>query len=137
MTVIEKARELAEAIKADAIMQEYTAARAAYDNSVELQTKMTEYNAQRSVLSQEFNREVDEQRPELLRMVRERMDTLAREISDLEEYRNFSAAQLRVTDLMNKVNAEIQRIVFGIEPDLAENCTHDCSTCSANCSSKH
>ncbi len=136
MSVIEKARELAEEIKADPIMQEYVAARAAYENSVELQTKMTEYNAQRAVLSQEFSLEVEEQRPELLRMVKERMDVLAHEISELEEYKNFSAAQLRVTDLMNNVNAEIQRIVFGIEPTPAD-CTHDCSTCHANCSSKH
>ncbi len=136
MSVIEKARELAEEIKADAIMQEYVAARAAYEGSVELQTKMTEYNAQRSVLSQEFGRDVEEQHPDLLRMVKERMDTLAHEISEMEEYRNFSAAQLRVTDLMSKVNGEIQRIVFGVEPSPAD-CTHDCSTCQANCSSKH
>ncbi len=137
MSVMEKAKELAEAIKADEIMQEYNAARAAYEGSVELQTKMTEYNAQRSIMGQEFSRDVEAQSPELLRMVRERMDVLAREIAALEEYKNFSAAQLRVTDMMNKVNGEIQRIVFGIEPSMDENCTHDCSTCHANCSSKH
>ncbi len=136
MAVMDKARELAEEIKSDEIMKEYVAARTAYEGSVVLQTKMTEYNAQRSIMSQEFSREVEEQSPELLRMVKERMETLAHEISELEEYKNFSAAQLRVTDMMNRVNAEIQRIVFGVEPDLAENCTHDCSTCQANCSSK-
>ncbi len=133
MSVIDKARELAEAIKADEIMKEYAAARAAYDGSAVLQTKMTEYNAQRSIMGQEFSRDVEAQSPDLLRMVRERMDTLAREIAEMEEYRNFSAAQLRVTDLMNKVNGEIQRIVFGVEPTPAD-CTHDCSTCHANCS---
>ncbi len=133
MSVIEKARELAEEIKADAIMKEYNEARAAYEASADLQTKMTEYNAQRSIMGQEFSRDVEAQSPDLLRMVRERMDALAREIAEMEEYKNFSAAQLRVTDMMNNVNAEIQRIVFGIEPTPA-GCTHDCSTCHANCS---
>ncbi len=132
MTVIEKARELAEVIRDDELMRNYTEARAAYENSQELQTKMTEYNAQRAILGQEFSKEVDEQNPELLRLVRERMDALAREISAMEEYKIFSACQLQVSDLMKKVNDEIQRIVFGIEPQEA--CAHDCSSCHANCS---
>ena len=107
MTTLEKATELAYAIKADPILVEYQAARAAYDASVDLQTKMTEYNAQRAILGQEFSKEVEEQSPELLDMVRNRMDELAREIAAMEEYKNFSAAQLKVTDLMNEINAEI------------------------------
>ncbi|MGN1207316.1 MAG: YlbF family regulator [Eubacteriales bacterium] len=135
MSTIEKARELANAIKTDPILVAYQAARAAYDASTELQTKMTEYNAQRAILGQEFSKEAEAQSPELLEMVRNRMDELAREISAMEEYREFSAAQLKVTDLMNQVNAEIQRIVFGVEPSAA--CTHDCSTCHAACGEKH
>ncbi len=131
MSVLEKTQELADAIKNDPIMVEYMAARAAYESNVELQTKMVEYNAQRSILSQEFNKEVSEQSPALLEMVRNRMDALAREIAAMDDYKNFSAAQLKVSDLMNKVNSEIQRIVFGIVPDAE--CTHDCSTCHANC----
>ena len=134
MTVIEKARELAETIKNDPIMQNYAAARAAYEACPVLQTKMTEYNAQRTILTQEFAKEIEEQSPELLEMVRNRMNQLAQEISAMEEYRNFSACQLQVTNLMKKVNDEIQLVVFGIEPQ--EECTHDCSTCHANCSSK-
>ena len=105
MNTIEKARELANAIKTDPILIAYQAARAAYDASTELQTKMTEYNAQRAILGQEFSKEAEAQSPELLEMVRNRMDELAREISAMEEYREFSAAQLKVTDLMNQVNA--------------------------------
>ena len=134
MTVLEKARELAEAIKNDPILQNYAAARAAYQACPALQTKMTEYNAQRTILSQEFSKEVEEQSPELLEMVRNRMNQLAQEISAMEEYRNVSACQLQVTNLMKKVNDEIQLVVFGIEPQ--EECTHDCSTCHANCGSR-
>jgi hypothetical protein len=49
----------------------------------------------------------------------------------MEEYKNFSACQLQVSDLMKRVNEEIQRIVFGVEP--SEECAHDCSSCHANC----
>lgn len=135
MTVLEKTKELAEAIKNDPVMLEYVAARQAYENNPILRTKMTEYNAQRSILGQEFSKEVSEQSPALLELVRGRMDALAKEIAAMDDYKNFSAAQLRVTDMMNAVNAEIQRIVFGVEP-ANEACTHDCSTCHANCASK-
>ena len=109
MTTLEKATELANAIKNDPLLIEYQAARAAYEASPELKTKMTEYNAQRAILGQEFSKEVEEQSPELLDMVRHRMDELASEIAAMPEYRDFSAAQLKVTDLMNAINAEIQR----------------------------
>ena len=131
MTTLEKATELANAIKNDPLLIEYQAARAAYEASSELQTKMTEYNAQRAILGQEFSKEVETQSPELLDMVRHRMDELASEIASMPEYKDFSAAQLKVTDLMNAINAEIQRIVFGVDPATA--CTHDCSSCHANC----
>ncbi len=131
MTTLEKATELANAIKNDPLLIEYQAARAAYEASPELKTKMTEYNAQRAILGQEFSKEVEEQSPELLDMVRHRMDELASEIAGMPEYRDFSAAQLKVTDLMNAINAEIQRVVFGIDPSAE--CTHDCSSCHANC----
>ncbi len=131
MSVLEKTQELADAIRNDPALKEYMAAREAYENNNDLATKMTEYNAQRTVLGHEFNKDVKDQDPALLEMVRRRMDELAREISAMDDYKNFSAAQLKVTDLMNKVNSEIQRIVFGIVPD--SECTHDCSTCHANC----
>lgn len=131
MTTLEKATELANAIKNDPLLIEYQAARAAYEASPELKTKMTEYNAQRAILGQEFSKEVEEQSPELLDMVRHRMDELASEIAAMPEYRDFSAAQLKVTDLMNAINAEIQRVVFGIDPSAE--CAHDCSSCHANC----
>jgi len=134
MDVMEKARELADAIVQDPIMKNYIAARAAYENNPTLTAKMTEYNAQRAILGQEFSREVEEQSPELLKMVRDRMDALAHEITEMPEYRDFSECQVRVTDLMNRVNAEIQRIVFGVEPGAA--CTHDCATCHADCAGK-
>ena len=124
MTTLEKATELANAIKNDPLLIEYQAARAAYEASPELKTKMTEYNAQRAILGQEFSKEVED-------MVRHRMDELASEIAAMPEYRDFSAAQLKVTDLMNAINAEIQRVVFGIDPSAE--CTHECSSCHANC----
>ena len=132
MTALEKARELAEAILQEEIVKTYIAAREAYENSRELQTKMTEYNTQRLIMGQEFSKDVSEQSPELLSMVRDRMEALAREISAMEEYRNLSATQLQVSDFMKKINDEIQRIVFGVEPQ--EECTHDCSTCHSSCS---
>ena len=105
MTTLEKATELANAIKNDPLLIEYQAARAAYEASPELKTKMTEYNAQRAILGQEFSKEVEEQSPELLDMVRHRMDELASEIAAMPELtaRTYSAPVRSATCFSRKV----------------------------------
>ena len=131
MTVLELARQLGEAIAADPIIEKYKAAKAAYESNAELRDALYEYETQRSILSDEYQKPDGERNEGLVTLARERMDQLAKQIVAAEEYRDFTAAEQEVNRLMQTVNNEITAAVFG---ETA--CTHDCSTCHAACQSK-
>ncbi len=131
MTVTELARQLGEAIAADPILEKYKAAKAAYEANGELRDALYEYETQRSILSDEYQKSDGERNEGLVKLARERMDQLAKQIVAAEEYRDYTAAEQDVNRLMQEVNSQIGSIVFGTSA-----CTHDCSTCHAACASK-
>ncbi len=131
MTVTELARRLGEAIAADPILEKYKAAKAAYEANGELRDALYEYETQRSILSDEYQKSDGERNEGLVKLARERMDQLAKQIVAAEEYRDYTAAEQDVNRLMQEVNTTIGSIVFGTSA-----CTHDCSTCHAACASK-
>ena len=132
MTIQEYARQLGDAIAADPVIKNYKTAKAAYEANAELRDALNEYEAQRSILSTEYQKTDGERNEGLISLARERMEQLAREIAASEEYRDFTAAGQEVNRLMQEVNSTIGAIVFGEAP-----CTHDCSTCHAACASKN
>ncbi len=127
MNTMELATALGEAIKNDEVLLSYDKAKAEYEANAEVQEKLRIYNAQRAALTEEFNKEIEEQDADTIKALKETMDKLGAEIVAYPEYKNFEAAQKRVTTFMNEINAEITRVAFGVEPG---SCTHDCSTCS-------
>ena len=131
MTVSELATKLGEAIAADPIIEEYKAAKAAYEADATLRDALYEYETQRSILGEEYQKPDGERNEGLVALARERMEELAKQIVASEEYRDYTSAEQEVNRLMQEVNSEISRIVFGEAP-----CTHDCSTCHAACASK-
>ncbi len=128
MTVMEHAQALGVAISEDPVAVELKAAQTAYDTCEGLQKKLTEYNAQRAVMGEEFRKEVEKQDPVMLEMVKARIETLGREIVAFPEYARLAEAQKALQALIAKVNSEISYAVFGVRPD--EGCTHDCASCS-------
>ena len=131
MTVIEYAKQLGEAIAKDEILQKFNEAKKAYEENLELQHFVFEYNTQRTILGNEFKKELNEQNEELIKLVKEKTDELFTAITEHEIYKDFIKAQEAVNKLMNDVNSEINFYVFGERP-----CTHDCSSCSSACASK-
>lgn len=131
MTVMELAAALGEGIAKDEVLVRYREAKTAYEANAPLREAMFEYNTQRSILGEEFKKSPEEQNPEFIAMVRERLGELAKVIVAEEDYKVFNEAQQRVTTLMNEVNSEISFQVFGERP-----CTHDCSSCHADCHSR-
>lgn len=98
----------------------------AFDSDAELQALMSEYEADRVLLSQEFsknNAEIDEK---AIADLRARIEELTKEISKNPIYIAFANAQQNMNKLMSDVNAEIKFCITGER----ETCTHDCSTCS-------
>jgi len=98
----------------------------AFDSDAELQALMSEYEADRVLLGQEFsknNAEIDEK---AIADLRARIEELTKEISKNPIYIAFANAQQNMNKLMSDVNAEIKFCITGER----ETCTHDCSTCS-------
>lgn len=127
MTVIELAKALGEGIKNDAALLAYDEAKAAFEADVELNAQMSEYTADRTCLSEEFNKDLAMQDKDVIESLKAKMDELARSINGNENYARFAAAQQAVNDLMKRVNETISFYAFGVQP--SSGCTHDCSTC--------
>jgi len=126
MSVLELAKALGEGIKNDPVLLAYDAAKAAFEADAELAAMMTEYNALRTALTEEFNKDLEMQEKDVIEKLRARMDELAAVINKNENYTGFAAAQKAVNDLMQRINEEITYYAFGVRPS---SCTHDCSTC--------
>ena len=98
----------------------------AFDADAELQAKMSEYEADRILLGQEFSKPETEIDEKAIADLRARIEELTREVSQNPIYIAFAEAQNGMNKLMADVNAEIKFCITG-ERDT---CTHDCSTCS-------
>ena len=98
----------------------------AFDADAELQAKMSEYEADRILLGQEFSKPEKEIDEKAVADLRARIEELTREVSSNPIYIAFADAQQGMNKLMADVNAEIKFCITGER----DNCTHDCSTCS-------
>lgn len=130
-TIQKLAAALGDGIAASEVLVGYREAKSRYETNAELREAMFEYNTQRTILGNEFKKDVAEQSPELIEMIRERIDELGKRIASDPDYRAYADAQQEVGKLMQEVNSEISFHVFGERP-----CTHDCSSCQSNCASR-
>ena len=132
MTVMEHAQALGEALANDPIITEFTAAKTAYEESAELADAMSEYNTQRTLLGREYAKDNEMQDAQLILTLQKRIGELAALVNNHPLYLAYLEAQKKVAALMNEINSEINFYAFGERP-----CTHDCSSCHANCSHNH
>ncbi len=124
--IIELAHMLGEEIAKSKEIENLEVAKGAFQTDAELQAKMSEYEAERRLLGEEFSKDSGEVDAELVKKIRARIEELSAEISAHPKYQAFSAAQSEMNALMADVNAEIKFCITGERP---EDCTHDCSTC--------
>lgn len=122
--VFELAATLGRALKADDRLQQFDAAKKAYDADPQLKAYLTEYEVQQKAMQSEMSK--SEQDTHLLAMIRERIDVLYRLINENPAFAELNRTQQAVNDLMNRVN---QTIMFEITGEAPSDCTHDCSTC--------
>lgn len=122
--IIELAHMLGLEIAASSEMKKLAEAKDAFDSNAELQNKMSEYETDRVLLTQEYSKEAADEK--LIADLHARIDELATEITSDSLYVAFTQAQAEVNALMNEVNEEIKFCITGERPS---DCTHDCSTC--------
>lgn len=124
--IIELAHQLGVEIAKSEEIKNLNETKNAFDSDAELQALMSEYEADRVLLGQEFSKADNEIDEKAIADLRARIEELTREISKNPVYIAFAAAQQGMNKLMADVNAEIKFCITGER----DNCTHDCSTCS-------
>ena len=124
--IIELAHTLGLAIAESDEIKALEAAKDAYEADADLQAKLSEYETDRKLLTEEFIKEDNDAKEEAVAKLRAHMEALAAEIVVNDKYVAFTNAQEGVNALMAEVNAEIKFCITGERPST---CTHDCSTC--------
>ena len=124
--IIELAHQLGVEIAKSDEIKTLNETKEAFDSNAELQALMSEYEADRMLLGQEFSKNESEIDEKAVADLRARIEELTREISKDPLYIAFANAQQNMNKLMADVNAEIKFCITGER----DNCTHDCSTCS-------
>ena len=123
--VIELAHALGEEIAKSEEIKNLEESKKAFEADAELQEKMREYETERVLLREEFNK-VDEDNQEAIEALKKRLEELSTEITANAHYTDFANAQNALNSLMDSVNAEIKYCITGERPST---CTHECSTC--------
>ena len=124
----EATEALAKLIRADKRYQAYEAAAKEYENDNEVLRMITEYNVHQTALSAEFGKEDRDEA--VIVSIQKRIDDLYDAITHNESYQNFIRVKEESDAFVKMVNAELEFFITGRRA-----CTHNCSTCHADCSS--
>ncbi len=125
--IIELAHALGEEIAKSEQLKNLEAAKNAYEGAAELQAQMSEYQTDRKLLADEFEKGTDEADAAAVDKLKARLEELSRLITANPVYTAFSVAQNAMNELMTSVNDEIRFCITGERPN---HCTHDCSSCA-------
>ena len=125
--IIELAHVLGEEIAKSEEIKNLEASKKAFESDADLQSKMSEYETERKLLREEFNKiNEGEDNSKAIEVLKKRLEELSLEIMANSHYTDFANAQNALNSLMDSVNAEIKFCITGERPST---CTHDCSTC--------
>ena len=124
--IIELAHLLGEEIAKSDEIKNLEMAKEEFQSDADLQNKMSEYEAERLLLGQEFAKDPSEADQRAIADLRARIEELGSEIGSNPQYIKFAEAQRAMNALMAEVNEEIKYCITGERPS---DCTHDCSTC--------
>ena len=111
--IIELAHALGEEIAKSEEIKNLEAAKEAFQTDADLQAKMSEYEADRMLLGQEFSKDSGEIDERAVADLRARIEELTAEITKNPNYIVFSEAQNAMNALMAEVNAEIKFCITG------------------------
>lgn len=129
MEIFELAKKLGEAIAKDHRLVEFEEAKKNYENDVELQNALKEYEVQQQALQSEMLK--DEKDGFTIDAINERINELYEQIVTNASFLHLNQIQVEVNELMNEVNNTITCAITGEDPKTA--CTHNCATCHSQC----
>ena len=120
--IFTKAMELGKLIKEDERIKALEEAKKAYDEDEIIGKLTVEYEIQQRALANAYG-EIERDQS-VIDAINGRINDIYEKVITTDAYKAYEAAQNRVNELMQQVNATIQYEVSGETP-----CTHDCSTC--------
>ena len=129
MEIFELAKKLGEAIAKDHRLVEFEEAKKDYENDVELQNALKEYEVQQQALQSEMLK--DEKDSFTIDAINERINELYQLIVTNASFLHLNQIQVEVNEFMNEVNNAITCAITGEDPKSA--CTHNCATCHSQC----
>ena len=129
MEIFELAKKLGEAIAKDHRLVEFEEAKKNYENDIELQNALKEYEVQQQALQSEMLK--DEKDGFTIDALNERINELYEQIITNASFLHLNQIQVEVNELMNEVNNTITCAITGEDPKTA--CTHNCATCHSQC----
>ena len=129
MEIFELAKKLGEAIAKDHRLVEFEEAKKNYENDIELQNALKEYEVQQQALQSEMIK--DEKDGFTIDAINERINELYEQIVTNASFLHLNQIQVEVNELMNEVNNTITCAITGEDPKTA--CTHNCATCHSQC----
>lgn len=129
MEIFELAKKLGEAIAKDHRLVEFEEAKKNYENDIELQNALKEYEVQQQALQSEMLK--DEKDGFTIDAINERINELYEQIVTNASFLHLNQIQVEVNELMNEVNNTITCAITGEDPKTA--CTHNCATCHSQC----
>ena len=121
---------LGEEIKKDERIIRLETARKAYEADTKIGELMVEYNVQQTALREEYAK--PDKDNDAIGAIQTRIEEIYNDITTNSNFVALNDAQEEVNRFMNEVNSEITYHITGERP-----CTHDCSSCGAECSHNH
>lgn len=121
MTILEKAHELGEMIKASEEMEALNKAEEVQKNDEEAEKLLQEYNLKRMNIARDFHEKKIRQAEAIIKN-NEAFSEMVKSNASIADYVEKKKA---FDEMVSKVNQVLNYYITGQDP----NCTHDCSTC--------
>lgn len=126
MDVIEKAKELGEALMNDEKVKRLQIAMAENDNDFELQKLIGEFNLKRIALNEELGK--SDKSDDKTKMLEKELKTLYQQVMENTSMAAYNEAKAEVDKIAHHINSIIQVSISGEAPD--EGCSGGCSSCA-------
>ena len=130
MEIMQAATTLGNLIKESEVYKKLNAAKEEFEKCSEVSSYMTEYEAQQKAL--ELLAAQKEPDTVVIDEIQNRLNHLFEVITTHSAYMALYEAQEKFDQFMAEVNNQITYTITGKLP-----CTHDCSSCHADCSHNH
>ena len=127
MTIFELAAELGKALKKDEKLVRLADAKKKYEDDIDLQKLLVEYEVQQKALQGEITKE--ERDTVFIDIIQKRINEIYETVMNHPVFIELNEAQAEVNELMNAVNNTITFNITGEQPS----CTGSCSTCGGGC----